>query len=170
MSDLHTRAAEQKYELFANDLFSGIPLPVTERRPEDIRTVPPSRLIDIALDDLEMIEESPIYKVDMTAWHEPALWRCSVCLAGCVISTRFGGDHFDNLYPDDFDGAARNVLVALDAFRVGDIGDGLALLRYPAPDAYGLPLEVPIADYGHSPVQFKSDMRGLAAMFREAGI
>jgi hypothetical protein len=50
----------------------------------------PSRRIELALADLECIEQSAGYAIDMRTWHapDPVLGICTVCLAGAVLANR----------------------------------------------------------------------------------
>lgn len=127
----------------------------------------PSQLIDLAIDDLEKVENSERYRVNMSEWHTPYDETCHVCLAGAVMAMELQADPLDELCPEDFeqlDGA----LLALDQFRRGLVGEGLQLLW--------LTTSAPVAAsrnvmrYDVNPTQFKADMRQMAKDFRELGL
>ena len=98
-----------------------------------------SDLINIALNDLEVVEQMPeIYKVDMGNWHGPQydgedVWRnsspiiCAVCFAGCVMANTLKCNPNDQFHPSFFDSDTKLKLVFLDHIRNGFIDDALCI-------------------------------------------
>jgi len=85
-----------------------------------MKTLPkqPSKLLRLALNDLEKAEQHEDYKVSMNAFHEPNEGKCIVCLAGCVMAFSLGADKTHLTYPRYFDGS-ESQLNALSAFAGG---------------------------------------------------
>lgn len=50
----------------------------------------PSELLAIALEDLELCENDPVYVIDMGKFHTPdeSEGKCHVCLAGAILAMR----------------------------------------------------------------------------------
>ncbi len=88
-----------------------------------------SSLIITALTDLEWVENSSRYKVDMGEWHTPPnsqlpytsphKTKCTVCFAGSVIAKSLGSSARSDRLPDDFDKNTENKLLALNELREG---------------------------------------------------
>jgi len=174
MADLKSKTEGVKFAIQPEgDLFAGMFLPVTPARARDIRTLLPSDLIDLALNDLEAVERNPKYRVEMRAWHEPVGRGknrvCEVCLAGAVMANTLGCKPRDEVEPWYFDDCTlTNTLNALDAFRFGEVHAGLDWLgSYAGCDT---PEAVLVADYAKHPIGFKSDLRAMADMLREKGL
>jgi len=135
----------------------------------------PSALIRMAVDDLEKLERTPGFKVDMTVFvdkgEEGEGEPCLVCLAGAVMVCRLDGLNvpgtLKGLRPCDFpDNEAE--LNALDAFRNGDVDEGCYCLYLAAPESYW-ELTVP-HPYEDGPMQFKADIRKLADELEDRGL
>lgn len=90
----------------------------------------PGKLLDLALDDLAKVKRSKAYEVDMSVWHAPQRDKCSVCLAGAVLAKSCGVPAFEFYSPWHvaIPLAVGQKLEALNAFRVGAVGIGLAVL------------------------------------------
>ncbi len=170
MSDLQARAKAPEVMIGKpGDLFFGMPLPAVNAPTEALVTARPSRLIEMALVDLEALERDPNYVIDMSDWHVPTLWRASVCLAGVCMVRRLGAARGRDYQPEDF-GDSEGALYGLYYFITGDLEGAFSYLDLLPPEYFGLPSEVAIADYHYNASQFKSDMRGLADTLRQAGI
>lgn len=132
----------------------------------------PSRLIYLALEDLEKAEKSPLYKINMWKWHDTN-GQCSVCLAGAVIAGSLECSAYENSTPDDYDYDTRDKLQALDSFRLGDVDDGLDEMCINVPefmaDVDGNWREE-ISLYAVSPERFKEDMLALAGTLDLVGL
>ncbi len=90
----------------------------------------PSKLLKVALTDLEKCEKDPIYKIDMTKWHRPAgTNKCEVCLAGAVMAKSLKVYPNEELAPVDSSHSTARKLIAIDCLRMGDIDDGLRHLN-----------------------------------------
>lgn len=140
----------------------------------------PSRLIRLALLDLQATERDARYTIDMHAWHVPADEadeyddkRCHVCLAGAVIAQSFEARPNAYVMPSELGYEANACLTALNAFRTGDIGKGLWHLLVENPDrwlAAGHNDTVVIADYDQDEDAFYTDMEALAAKLEAVGL
>ena len=80
----------------------------------------PSQKIRLAVADLEMIERSPHYEIDMETWHTPSAGNnaCRVCLAGAVMANRHRIQPYQT-YVGPF------VADGPNEFACGDLWDGL---------------------------------------------
>ena len=58
-----------------------------ESQTELFASAPISKVIEIALLDLEKIERSPQHTVRMSTWYEQDGEECYVCFAGCVMAS-----------------------------------------------------------------------------------
>lgn len=80
-----------------------------------------SELVELALDSVEELEKSPLYKIDMQTYHrwDSGLQKCRICLAGAVMVKVFAVSPRLTFAPDDF-GYQSYKLTAVDYFRMGD--------------------------------------------------
>lgn len=97
-----------------------------------------SELIEVALNDLDLCEKDPRYKIDMWNWHRPNS-HCSVCFAGSVMAKTFGLGPDEHIMEErtgnnTFSARDWNKFHALDHVRKGawawalsDIGFDLSL-------------------------------------------
>lgn len=126
----------------------------------------PSELIRLALKDLQFVERSRKYKVDMKKWHEKVKrGKCSVCLTGAVMAKSLGCNPTMTVSPADF----RNewpALKALNYFRMGLVNNGLCLLI-----EQQLPTEFHryITPYETDPKAFRRQMLKLAKDLEKEG-
>ena len=135
---------------------------------EEFASACPSRVIEMALEDLEAVEDNPKYQINMLFWHDPMdEGECAVCFAGGVMAMRLGLPS-DKAYCEQFDAATECRLLALNDFRCGEIYLGLELMGVAA--AVSLPSFQCVTRYHDSPTQFKSDMRSLAEMLKKKGL
>ena len=141
----------------------------------------PSQLIEDALEDLQQVERSNDYIVDMDKWHcpqprgedgEAPLEICCVCLAGAVMAESLHSDPDSSLIPDHFlpDTDTRNKLFALEYFRGGMWEDALKEMKIDPPsellDALH-DMELYPADYSMNPDQFKKDLKSASDILKE---
>jgi len=119
----------------------------------------PSRLLALALRDLIWAEKHPKYDIDMGTWVD----NCSVCFAGSVIVRRF--KNINGCCPNDFSPAWSNAFYALDAFRQGNVVQGLRCLGVKRKFA-----SVYVSVYGCNPIAFKRNIRCLIARLRREGL
>ena len=124
----------------------------------------PSELIRLALQDLELCEESPLYEVDMNVYHEPEDSVCAVCWAGSVIAQTLKGDIFETLGPRDFP-EDEEKLYTLDLLRQGAVGSALDMLEVPW-KGRGF---ISSVTYEESPNGFKRDMAYIAEELAHEG-
>lgn len=126
--------------------FTPWPIPVTARTDEidqkrraatEFLAASPSRRIELALADMDAVEGSPIYTIDMGTWHAPDLrsGTCTVCLAGAILANRHP-IRPDQVYvgPFDADGPGEfatstqwdRILCSIDELRNGFV-DGFLI-------------------------------------------
>ena len=126
----------------------------------------PSKLIEIALNDLEAMEKTPGVQIDMRSWHDADAGGCSVCMAGAVMAKRLGAERDITYYPRDFPGDTRQ-LNAINLLRVGDVENACYTLKIKNPNDFP---DREIIDYELSPTLFKEQMRSFARDLRVAGL
>lgn len=145
---------------------------------ENVKKLPdkPSDLIEVGLRDLEKIEKTPGYSVDMGDWHsfyadtEDSPVLCHVCLAGAVMAQTLGVPNDVDTTPYDMrdriggDKALANKLLALDSFRVGYVREGVCDMDIEPPA--GMKSTVAVPAYSDDPKLFKASLRELAAYLR----
>lgn len=125
----------------------------------------PSALIRLALRDLEKVERSRRYKVDMDVYHVPN-GHCRVCFAGSVMAyTLKVAKDFNSI--DAFFLPESKKMHALDAARRGDIECLFEYLGTPKPKK--LPDYVRVSYYDQDPKLFKRDMRKMATLLAKHG-
>ena len=133
----------------------------------------PEKLSDciiLALADLEKVEASDQYVVNMHEWHRPGDDnRCVVCLAGAVIAETLGGVRLQVLSPSHYPDETATRLFALNDVRCGDVCGALlhqmGVHESIVSDFVTFYPDVP--DYEESPKEFKSKMREIAQMLKE---
>lgn len=92
----------------------------------------PSKLLMMALADLEKVEADPRYEVDMNTWHEPN-GKCRVCLAGSVMACTLGAPIDECLFYDSINDDATPKLYALNMLRCGRVLSALEMLGFGTP-------------------------------------
>jgi len=149
----------------------------------------PSQLLRLALNDLELCEQDPRFRIKMETWlvKNEGEDYCSVCLAGAVMAKTlqtpipFSGERF-SCAPSNF-GMLERQLGALDSFRVGHLGNGFDRLGRVI--SYNLRCKLQVAFepkdfstvdsfymeyYEKNPEGFKSQMISLANIFESVGL
>ena len=92
----------------------------------------PSELLTLALADLAKVERSKRYEVNMGAWHLPINKNlCQVCLGGSVLAKSLDYPFNKRLMSNLISTSIRYKLFALNALRVGLVGEALEVLGYP---------------------------------------
>lgn len=144
----------------------------------------PSDLIRTAVNDLEAVEKTPGYAVDMRIWHSPMKYgwtnqmpqarigNCVVCFAGSVMAKSLNTRPEIDTVPVDWMYGEENTkkLKALNEFRLGRIGGGL---REMGVDAAKLPLahhNINFQPYEADKVAFKATMRKVADSLEAHGL
>lgn len=120
----------------------------------------PSRLIQLALEDLAVCETDPRYEICMGAWHGPVGGICLVCLAGATMA-RLGATPDKTFNHQSFGKVNRSRFLALNFFRTGRINDAFVELGIKRPRGIGAQYAVP--SYEFDPAGFK---RALVRIFR----
>lgn len=140
----------------------------------------PSRLIKLALQDLQKCEGDPRYMVDMQHWHArlqtqrarggPHAVVCRVCLAGAVMAQTLEFPVAETAVPGDT--CWSSMLMALDAFRGGDLTLGLHHLGLStrAWEQAGYDLYIAMPNYGLAPDEFKAAMLEIANKMEALGL
>jgi len=124
----------------------------------------PSRAIYQALRDLEWVERSKRFTVEMGLWFEPeAHGRCCVCLAGAVLAHAGNSAKLD-LCPSNFNKQTARRLCGLDCFRSGALAAGLEEFGRAVPNH--LPSYIDIVEYEDDPWLFKQQLRALADLLK----
>lgn len=107
----------------------------------------PSKLILVALEDLEWAEKNPKYRISMHAWHQPGMMEishfdgeteseqevCQVCFAGSVMAKTCKSEWSSELTPHKFPKELKRKLIALNHFRCGEVESGLSCLGVDTP-------------------------------------
>lgn len=138
-----------------------------------------SKLINLAVDDLEEVERDDCYRVYMGNWHnvrrvadhssvDNETYVCAVCFAGAVMAKTLNACSIKNLEPANFKGN-KPQLCALDDFREGGVTNGLERLGVSRLKRKVIP-DRPVADYGSDAGAFKRDMRKLARDLAKVGL
>ena len=86
-----------------------------------------SGLLNLALDDLELVNKDKKYKINMNYWQKKQKGKqCEVCLAGSVLAKTF---NVPKISLDDLEGEVKeetmNKLWAIDSIREGDLVQAL---------------------------------------------
>lgn len=137
--------------------------PRTKRLPRKL-----SRLILVALEDLEKVERSKRYVVDMKLFHVPIDGVCHVCFAGGVMAMRLGcsPQTFQSEAFEEMDIETARKLFALNYARTGKFQFAAGELGF----SYEVIPDSDITPYESNPAQFKADMRSAAAMLAARGL
>jgi hypothetical protein len=148
---------------------------VDDQGAELIRNASPSQLIRIALADLEAVEKSECYDVDMAMWHES--WNssvpCSVCFAGSVMAMTLKVARELSIEPGALPNGDRTLerrMYALNHIRIGDMRAFLDHMDVPKDHpAYSIP-DWDVTHYNDDPGEFKVDMRNAASRLESLGL
>jgi len=143
----------------------------------------PSDLIRLALKDEDKANRSPKYRVHMNIWHEVYTYDrqqlCHVCFAGAVMAFTLGAKWADDLEPEDFINGNHDKLNALDAFRTGDIYEGVGIMQLIGKvrkanifdeEEFHPHFYFPIADYEDNRRKWRKSMFGIANIFAGGGL
>ncbi len=157
---------------------------VQESQTELFASAPLSKVIEIALVDLEKIEQSPKYVINMTTWYEQYGHgeQCNVCFAGCVMASTLADCALDargecgeyGITPARYkDARITKRLRALDLARRG-FKEALPAFMDDKLDYAEIADSFDKNDYSctpyeHNPAKFKSDMKKLAGELRAKG-
>ncbi len=150
--------------------FDSTSFDYTKVAPTYDKNNPPKRMseaIRMALLDLEAAERLPKYRINMTAWHEPAGdGVCEVCLAGSVMALTCQVSP-NELHTGNLVAGLRwnRVFDALNQLRLGDVRCAAFYMNVPKPSFFN----ATITDYGENPDQFKADMLALADRLEAEG-
>lgn len=137
---------------------------------EEFASACPSRVIELALEDLEAVERSKKHEIVMDACHQPRRGKCLVCLGGAVMANRLGADPDEELLFDSYElggwGKEESKrLSALDYFRQGLPQWALSCFKIDWPGEH-----FKVTRYETNRKQFKTDMRAMAEMLKQHGL
>lgn len=152
-------------------------------RVTEFRTALPSRVIEIALEDLEAVEQMPeTYKIDMGTWHQSFNGKCEVCFAGSVMVNTFNVSEKLKCLPHHFDDDIQVRFYLINDLRQGVLSTGIFVGKFNATaeqcDAIKeIALEIfdstssPLAySYRFAPDQFKAQMREVSRRLKAIGL
>jgi len=128
----------------------------------------PSKLLRLALSDLEKAEQHDDYKVSMNAFHEPHEGKCIVCLAGSVMAFSLESKKEELRFPTYFPNN-EDQLNALNDFSRGDAWLAICSLKMDDEindvcDEYEFP------DYEKYPTGFKLGITTMIDDLEKAGL
>ncbi len=136
----------------------------------------PSELLSVALKDLEKVEQTTNYVVNMDNWYTNIKGNCAVCFAGSVMANTLkvqtnnllkkNHDAVKELCPDNFNQELL-ALKALDNFREGRLAAGFTNLGLEYPISFEP--EVKLVDYNKNPQVFKVQMKNLIKQLKTQG-
>ncbi len=143
----------------------------------------PSDLILVALADLEAVERSKRYNINVNEWHKPVRFSntCAVCFAGSVIAKTLKTDPTTTVDPFSFDGDTADKLSALNSFRQGFIKEGLLEMQLAPTDlwesvvspgsTYNDDQIFPVPPYSKKNAkQFKAALMDIAGILKSEGL
>lgn len=116
-----------------------------------------SKLILLAVKDLEKCEEDKRYIINLSEWHTPNS-RCAVCFAGAVMAKTLKKSRDTYAAPSDFTAGWDEAFCFLNDIAFGSSWVDGHHYQWP---------EIP--DYYDGHEKFKSYMRGIAAWFETQG-
>ena len=103
-------------------------------------------LMTMAIDDMEVLIDNPLYDFNADFWHEPVDGICYICVAGSVMANRLGAKISMSRCVANFNVSIHKKLNAIDNLRVGDIKG--ALRNIGNLNIYcGIEMEVPYYDF-----------------------
>lgn len=129
----------------------------------------PSRLIAIALEEVEYIEKLPKFQVQMAEWiaKDEATGDCAVCFAGAVMVMRLGakmGKHTSiHNFPHE-----KCALKAIDLLRCGEVTSALGFLGLPR--EWGAQFDREIVSYDEDSSLCKAQLRELKDKLLKMGM
>lgn len=144
-------------------------------RADEFKEALPSRVIEIALEDLETVEQmTQQYEVIMHVYHVPNHGKCAVCMAGCVMANTYNVDSTESWEPHSFPSDIRNRLKAIDKFRMGFVLSGLEQMGFLRKDQIDVARKLSFVakenDYRDNPEQFKARQRQLINDLKALGL
>lgn len=128
-----------------------------------------SKLVVLALRDLELVEKQPeTYVVDMGKWHDPNS-HCTVCLAGAVMAMTLKESPKQFTTPSEYPRVVAAKLSALNFLRCGDVASAAIVCGHRDR------IEVSLRGFGITPYEksrsgFKKTMKAMANKLAKAGL
>lgn len=158
-SEMHVQAIEGCVE--------GMPIRGVRWKEKPTTELPEkmSDLLKLALMDLEYIENTPGYEVDMEGWVYTDNDTCFTCLAGAVMVKTLHRDWSHGLCPIDFLTYDCAKLIALNSLRQGKISEASEFLGRPMETRFEF---VPL--YEKDPNAFKAAINNLIDVLETMGV
>lgn len=140
-----------------------------------------SDMIRLALKDLEAVEKSSDYRINMVEWHRPMESQrgveCHVCMAGAVMAQTMREPAGYNVVPSrsQYGWKISNKISALNEFRLGRVFGGLSMFHSHELDLKRsefeklMPSRSHVELYQDDSEKFKSDMLDMANHLEQAG-
>jgi hypothetical protein len=137
---------------------------------EEFKKLSPSRLVEVALADLEWVEQQPNMRVNMRDWVVNCNGVCYVCLAGavmyCELDAKTEGS-FKKMVAESKQ--IDSIRSALNSIRVGDLYSFLYILslgvRY---DNMRKEFsEIEYESYEDNPIVFKQYLKDVAELLKK---
>jgi len=127
-----------------------------------------SAAIDLALEDLAIVEADKDYKVNMGKYHVPEITKCHVCFAGAVMAVTHQTPWEDHgttgMHGDDW----YQVYNAVDTIRTGNLEWALCYMKQKLPNSLGP--RIHIVPYKECKASFKMDMETLSMTLKKEGL
>lgn len=164
----------------------------------EFKTAPLSGVIRLAIADLEAVERSKKYVVNMDVWHAPmgrlmekrhyaifgaprldalisdmesAGASCTVCFAGAVMANRFGTKPTVDTNPDAFEDAVKHRLEALNSVRDSEWGGAAVWMDLDADTVRKAVGRINVPTYGpKTRSRFKIQLLNAATRLEKAGL
>lgn len=140
-------------------------------RQQAMLDAPPSGKIRLALADLEAIENTPGCAIEMALFrYQPEDGICYHCLGGAVLANRFDGMERDGWYNAWRTPHIKNIALAMDNFRYGDIREALEYLGIGELERGTVTKTFPITPHRQNAKTFKRDMHAMADYLESVGL
>lgn len=136
-----------------------------------------SKLVKLAIADLEWVERSKRYSIKMCSWF-PSKKRpiqegnCSMCLAGAVMLRSLDARKLKKQCPSEFPRSINGKLLALDHLRCGSIDqflESVGLWGNLTIHRVRILKAIHIPEYRENPILFKENMLRIASSLESWG-
>lgn len=129
-----------------------------------------SDLVELALNDLMVVEQDPEYRVNMKNWHTyiDDETVCEVCLAGSVMAKSLKISQDISCTPSMFTNGWDEAMCSLDLVRVGRLEDALLRWGHSYKTCRNLALGIqPPPEYSEDPDGFKLYLKHVITQLRK---
>lgn len=144
---------------------------------EELKKQTPSERLQFALDALEEMEKSDLYRVDMGTYHTYSDGVCFACLGGAAAIKAINGGFNTVVRWQTTDNAAhssddwsftKNLEYSLDYARQGQLSDYLEYFERPL--SWYIIDDFDVEEYRIDPSRFKQDIREMIAYLKNKGL